>query len=403
MKLKNLTGGIVLILSTIVLFFCTNEKEEYVRETAQYSVRVENPADEASIRFSEYFKSGKLIPLETTDNSLLSKIDKVVLYKQLIFVKDQMNEAGVLCYDENGKYLYRVGQKGEGPENFINLTDFSVDQERGKVYIYDSYTRKVYVFDEKGKFEKSIYLGYPGTAFEYKDNKFYLSQNNQSDGYAYDLCITDMNGKILNQSFTGDPARINAIPKFRINGEALYYYANMHGDTIYRLTDAPSVEFKIDYGKHTISPDDLRTYLNRQTVAKREGWKILRDKDCIAGINDFYPVGNYLIFGYTYQSLGHYTIYDMATDSCRHAVYLYDDVGYVSYLSGLVGSTSYQIMVAIDYDDIESGINALENGFYEEKQLITSDKIPDAVAVLKELRNRLQEDCNPILVIYDLK
>jgi len=56
-----------------------------------------------------------LIPLETSSESLVSKIDKVVLHEDKIYLLDGFSEARIKVFDTTGNFLQTIGKTGEGP------------------------------------------------------------------------------------------------------------------------------------------------------------------------------------------------------------------------------------------------------------------------------------------------
>ena len=76
------------------------------------------------------------IPLETTDNSLLGSVGKVLFRNNCFYVLDKMS-GGVYVFDRMGKFLSSIVKPGEGPDEYIELMDMDVDRE-GNVYIADN-------------------------------------------------------------------------------------------------------------------------------------------------------------------------------------------------------------------------------------------------------------------------
>jgi hypothetical protein len=75
---------------------------------------------------SEYASEIKNIPLETTDESLLSDELQVCYTGQYIFVSD-MKTATFFRFDAEGKYLNKIGRKGQGPGEYTNALFFRAD------------------------------------------------------------------------------------------------------------------------------------------------------------------------------------------------------------------------------------------------------------------------------------
>lgn len=63
----------------------------------------------------------------------------------------------ILKFDKNGKYLQKIGRKGQGPGEFEDPRSFFIDSNKN-IYVGDN--RRIHIFDKSGKFIKSIRLNY---------------------------------------------------------------------------------------------------------------------------------------------------------------------------------------------------------------------------------------------------
>jgi hypothetical protein len=61
----------------------------------------------------------RFIPLETRTDNLIGSVSKVEIAGDRIFVLDMQTADVVQVYDINGKYITRIGAKGNGPGEYI--------------------------------------------------------------------------------------------------------------------------------------------------------------------------------------------------------------------------------------------------------------------------------------------
>lgn len=59
----------------------------------------------------------EIIPLETTEECLISKINRIEFYQDKIFVSDKAN-AKIFVFTSEGKYLKSIGTQGGGPGEY---------------------------------------------------------------------------------------------------------------------------------------------------------------------------------------------------------------------------------------------------------------------------------------------
>ena len=72
------------------------------------------------------FTSARIIPLETTDSSLMAQIDKVLVHKKTIYLLDARQNI-VFVFNDNGNFLFKINQKGRGPEEYNFLNDININ------------------------------------------------------------------------------------------------------------------------------------------------------------------------------------------------------------------------------------------------------------------------------------
>ena len=92
----------------------------------------------------------ELIALETTEESLLGSVDKLIEAYGRYYVLDHMRKC-VLVFDSTGKFLHSVGRVGQGPGEYSDLSDFIVDEKTGFLYLLTN-TSTIYAYDDGGGF-----------------------------------------------------------------------------------------------------------------------------------------------------------------------------------------------------------------------------------------------------------
>ena len=99
------------------------------------------------------YKNLSFIQLETNAESLLSFIDKVEIYKDRIYVfgHGAIGVRKVCCFDLQGKFLFNIDRRGNGPEEYLSLTDFVIDKKTQCLWLVD-HAKKMLKFDLDGNF-----------------------------------------------------------------------------------------------------------------------------------------------------------------------------------------------------------------------------------------------------------
>lgn len=146
-KLKITHFAVVIMASAInVLFSCSVNKTTTGTETCfDLSVPTED-----TLYVSDWVKPTTVIALETTDESLLGTVDKVMEFGDELYVLDKMRK-GVLVFNNEGKFLRRIGRMGQGPGEYPNLSDFTIDGKNGQLYLLTN-PSTIYAYAASGEF-----------------------------------------------------------------------------------------------------------------------------------------------------------------------------------------------------------------------------------------------------------
>ena len=85
--------------------------------------------------FGALVKEVKLIPLETTDESLLDDFRKVVITPSHIYIHDDFKGGGIVVFDNEGNFIKRISN-GRGPGELVRLYDIDFDEKNNELVVY---------------------------------------------------------------------------------------------------------------------------------------------------------------------------------------------------------------------------------------------------------------------------
>lgn len=111
-----------------------------------------------------------IIELSPEKDVLLSSIERVAFTDSIIIVKSDHN---LFSFDLKGKFLNKIGNRGRGHGEYVDLYSFFIDKERKEICIVDQYSRSFLYYNYKGLFlrkevfesndycmmQASVYLG----------------------------------------------------------------------------------------------------------------------------------------------------------------------------------------------------------------------------------------------------
>ena len=141
----------VQILPLIILlnFFANCEKKSESKDGINSTIiKIKNIASKSKT-FEDIFTSIDTIHFEFSENSVLGTISQVCKHPNGYLVLERRYAKEVYLFDNKGKFLKRLGNKGEGPQEY-KMPSFIYVDNFGNSYILDRALRKVLLFDVNG-------------------------------------------------------------------------------------------------------------------------------------------------------------------------------------------------------------------------------------------------------------
>lgn len=185
------------------------------------------------------------IPLETTDESLLSTIDKICIDNDYIFINDA-GSGKVFQFTCNGKFVRTIGKKGRGPNEYSKISDISINKKTKNLCLIDGGAAKLLYYDYEGTCVKEEPMYYMYSRMEYIDDSIrVLYTNNFHNEIApsvdlFRLIIANNKQIPLYRDFPISEKRRNEYTYQLTNPLNSFfdgtYYCDLCSDTIWRIT-----------------------------------------------------------------------------------------------------------------------------------------------------------------------
>jgi hypothetical protein len=344
------------------------------------------------------FKNIDIVPLETTDDCLIQSIGKVVIKDSLIFFSDLYN---LFVFNRKGKFLNKIGNKGQGPEEYISLYSYYIDEINNCVIIVDEFRNVFLSYEFNGKFiSKKNFPANTIVCSEYitqlSDSQLFISYSvNPMHDDAYQL-LNMKNMKILAKK----KSRITTI-------DDLKYHFSWHPiskaekgvDFIMPLCDTVFNCYNNEFQPKYIIEHSRKTapVKNHQISSQKriylEDIKLELDKfGYFTGFKELFETENHILMNYTLRGY---------EQNCFIVNKKLNQGKYYSY------STSIELkefpLFVINGTDGDNFISAMPADYaLSLKEDIKETQDPD-LKKLKSLLDNLLEDDNPILIFYELK
>jgi hypothetical protein len=136
-----------------MLLSCIDNKPQL--DFSGTTIEIVNPSDD----FMSFIADYDTIRLEVTNEALIDEIAKMKIMNGRFFILN-VSSSSVFLFNEKGKFISKISDTGQGPNEYIRITGFEVDPVHNKILISDNFSKKLFVYNEDGQQERVIPLGF---------------------------------------------------------------------------------------------------------------------------------------------------------------------------------------------------------------------------------------------------
>ena len=117
-------------------------KEEYYIDNN--TLDIDTIVSEEKTWLSAIYKSVKVIPLDNSE-IVLSDIVKMQVSNNFIYVLDKTQQ--LYMFNNEGLFLRKIGNKGGGLGEYTDISDFTIDYDRGYIYALEFRAQAIYTYN----------------------------------------------------------------------------------------------------------------------------------------------------------------------------------------------------------------------------------------------------------------
>lgn len=208
------------------------------------------------------------IRLELSDHSILNGILQIHTMNDKLYITES-NMSIVFIYSMEGKYLSKICNQGEGPEEYIKIGSFETDPANNRLLISDSFSNRLFEYNEDGALLKVIPLDFRPLRIASDISKRYIHMNsttteeyNTPEMKRNNVHIISNEGKVIKSFLEDDtPERLDILSacatSYSESGELLYM--PILSSTIYRI-----------HNQEAIPEYTLNNQTGRKTITAKE-------------------------------------------------------------------------------------------------------------------------------------
>ena len=225
------------------------------------------PTDKTLTNFIE---SIEIVKLQHNDTLIIDDNCNLLQRDSSFYLIDIFGEQSIYRFDRKGRFLNRIGEKGKGPQEYLNILDIAIEEKNNHIYIQSSPYFTLVSYTKNGDFKEKKTKDIPVNGF-CKNNEIYwifAGYNNQKlPQYLIQMDTAFKMRDSLTLPIDFKNTSPSILPKFSSFKDHSYFWQNPY-PMVYKLdTDTVYPILFLDFGKKYISYNDI---LNPQIKIKQK-------------------------------------------------------------------------------------------------------------------------------------
>jgi hypothetical protein len=163
----------------IIIFFvgssCNKISKKEANFTSQYNIKCINK----HWNISDYFSINRIVCLETNESCFISRIDKMLIKDDLIYILD-IEANSVFMFTVEGKYVSKIHCVGKGPHEYLNIESMDIANNSIYLLVWQA-KQKIMKFDLKLSFISEEASPVTCGAMKIIENDIYCYASNNCD------------------------------------------------------------------------------------------------------------------------------------------------------------------------------------------------------------------------------
>ena len=188
---KRICDVLSLLIILVIAGGCS--REDRVHELIDVDVETFAPV-------TDFFDDSRFVILETNDSSIIGERFKIRFdadYHRIVAFSAQ---TGFTVFDGNGKWISSFNHKGEGPEEYIGITDFYLYGDN--LFAVDCYRSKILVFSlDSGDCKRVIPLGDNYAYATWLDDRYIALCAAYNSTALYNIALLDVESGEIDKRF----------------------------------------------------------------------------------------------------------------------------------------------------------------------------------------------------------
>lgn len=280
-----------------VCFACSKKRSKVETDVPIYNIDYFSLSKSSLDNYILSKKVNYILLKDSGEKATFGRIDKIQIINSHIYLLDKRLRT-LAVYNMEGQFIVKVGKRGQGPSEYINITDFTVDS-LGNICVLDGTLDKVLFYNSDFQFVDEKKLPFEADILQLLDNEhlmFGLSSWNEGLNNGDKILITDLKLNVVDAYFRYDKY---VDPAYWISD---YQFAKTKYNIAYNQTISNDIAV---FDHKGLLQEIIRLDFRDKNVPNRGKIDIeskLNDFDDYYAIKKIYAVTNDLLVGTLWES-----------------------------------------------------------------------------------------------------
>ena len=402
---------VIILLTMYALISCSTLQDrisvsELKRNPNLEIINLDKSDITEAIKFSSVLGKPKTIVLETDNNCIIKEIRQIELFQDRIYLLDDESNQ-LYVFDMKGHYLHSIGEPGHAQGEYLEISDFSIDRNTKKIYVWYEAKDKALKFDIKtGKYLSSISTDRNGErtfAMLHYNKRLYLNRTTSNNDTKYHIKeIDEDSGQQIASYLESDRYNNGWNCPMRLSCNFFYCknhnepkYVEMFSDTIIGFTHKGIMPAYAIQCKDFIKKEDVETIKGNSSLnSGYYDFSKINDSDIVYQISNVAEFKNILTFQFMRGINRKYIVYDKKNKQSIVADIFCNDYIYDKNV----------IPMEILFSDKKYAISAIRPAYmkYFFDNIVSKGLIKRDIDNYEALMN-IHEDSNPVLFLHEYK
>ena len=298
----------IIILLLFITFGCKKPKTYIASEETIAPITISLEKSDKPMDLSNSIDEITYLPLETKKESLIGTVSKVIRFNDKYVVADK-KRGKIFLFDNKGKFISTIGEKGHGPKEYVKLEDIEINKKDTSLVVIGNVSplRLIYYSLNNSASSEKEYRNLSGQRFSLSSSNSIITHDMYpfENKLGYGLCIADNKGSIVSRHLCFK--KINDVSKIPINvfshlSDTILFHKYLN-DTVYQIINNKiSKRYYVYFEKYTM-PQSVKNLFNNDIESFHK-----ESRDYISGIDNFLEIDDFIFFEFSFKGES-YTMY----------------------------------------------------------------------------------------------